>query len=105
MLASPFVDQRENIVRLCRRFGVERLGLFGSASRTEFPEESNDFDFLVVFRDDHSGQLFDRFFGLKESLEDLFRKPVDLVEERAIRNPYFREQVEAERVWVYGQEN
>jgi predicted nucleotidyltransferase len=98
-------NHQKDIAELCRRFGVARLGLFGSAARSDSSEEPNDLDFLVVFRDDHSELLFDRYFGLKESLEALFEKPVDIVEERAIRNPFFREEVETHRVWVHGWEN
>jgi len=98
-------NHQKDIAKLCRRFGVERLGLFGSAIRSEYFQEPNDLDFLVVFQKDYPGLLFDRYFGLKESLEALFQKPVDIVEEGAIRNPFFREEVEANRIWVYGQKN
>lgn len=63
-----------------RRYGVRRLGLFGSAARGQ-ARKSSDLDFLVEFEQD----TFDNYMGLKIYLEDLFRKKVDLVMADAIK--------------------
>ena len=59
-------------------------------------------DFLVDFSDVHPLGAFDRYFGLKEALEQLFRRSVNLVEKRAIKNPYFCQAIEGNGVVVYG---
>jgi len=72
---------------LCADYGVKRLELFGSASRSDFDLKDSDLDFLVEFAVSYSLGAFDRYFGLKEDLERLFQRPVDLVEIKAIKNP------------------
>jgi hypothetical protein len=79
---------------------VRRLDLFGSATGDDFDADRSDLDFLVEF-DSLPGGYADIFFGLKESLEELFGRPVDLVAAPSIRNPYFRESVEAAKVPLY----
>jgi uncharacterized protein len=92
------------IADLCRRYGVARLELFGSAASGAFDPQRSDLDFLVEFDADASG-LFDRYFGLKESLEALCRRPVDLVTAGSLRNPYFIEAVNKSRQLVYAAED
>jgi hypothetical protein len=80
---------------------VRRLALFGSAVGTEFSREPRDFDLLVEFESLTPADHADSYFGLLEELEDLLQAPVDLVEPRAIRNPFFRGAVEANQVNLY----
>jgi predicted nucleotidyltransferase len=88
--------------QICRRYRVRRLDLFGSAaSGLDRPGES-DLDFLVDFEPLAAGAYADTYFGLHEALEALFGRPVDLVVDAAIRNPYFRQSVEQTRVLLYG---
>ena len=79
---------------------MRTLYIFGSAVRDALKEES-DLDFLVEFDHPVVPGYLDRFFGLAEGLEELFGRPVDLVIESAIRNPYFKESVEESRVLLY----
>ena len=96
------VEQNLDAIRaLCREYGVLRLELFGSAATGAFDPERSDLDFLVEFEPAPPGGYADAFFGLKESLEQLFGRPVDLVAAAAIRNPYFRESVEGAKVPLY----
>jgi len=98
------VDQhREEIAALCRRHGVRRLELFGSAASGGFDPQRSDLDFLVEF-DANPSRLFDRYFGLKESLEALYGRRVDLVTVGSLRNPYFIESVNETRRLVYAAE-
>lgn len=93
--------KRAEIEALCRRHHVLRLDLFGSAATgLDRPDES-DLDFLVEFGPLPPGSYADAYFGLLESLEQLFDRPVDLVIESAIKNPYFRESVERTKARVY----
>jgi hypothetical protein len=105
MLADvhPLVaEYRPQIQSLCRQFGVSRLELFGSAATADFVEDRSDFDFLVEF--DVAGEVraLDAYFGLKEALEALLGRSVDLVMPSALRNPYFRAEFDRQRQPVYG---
>jgi predicted nucleotidyltransferase len=83
---------------LCRRFAVRRLDLFGSAATGRFDPVRSDLDFLVSFDDLlPPGAYADAWFGLRAELEALFGRPVDLLTESALENPYLRRQVDAER--------
>lgn len=92
------------IPELCRRYGVARLEIFGSAAGDTFDPRHSDLDFLVEF-DADSSRLFDRYFGLKESLEALYGRPVDLVTTGSLRNPYFIEAISKSRRVVYAAED
>jgi predicted nucleotidyltransferase len=93
---------REELSALCRRFHVRRLDLFGSAARGDFDPGHSDLDFLVEFDYAHADALSLRtFFGLKDSLESLFGRPVDLVESTAVRNPYLKADIEASRELLF----
>lgn len=87
---------------ICHRHGVERLDLFGSAAEKDFNPEGSDLDFVVTFERRDPPALFDRYFGLKEDLEALFGRGIDLVMEGAVKkNPYFAASVAETRVPVY----
>jgi hypothetical protein len=92
---------REELQALCRHFRVRRLDLFGSAARGDFDPEQSDIDFLVEFDRSAPQHPFDAYFGLKEALEALFDRPVDLVEAGAVRNPYLKASIEQSRENVY----
>ncbi len=95
-------DRRAEVVAVCRRHGVERLDLFGSAVGGDFDPARSDLDFVVSFEQRQPPDLFDRYFGLKEDLEDLFGRGVDLVMEGALRkDPSFAENVREKRVPLY----
>lgn len=95
---------RDQVAELCRRFGVRKLDLFGSATTDAFDPARSDLDFLVEF-DSNPARLFDRYFGLKESLETLYGRRVDLVTAESLRNPYFIEAVNSSRQPVYASED
>ena len=95
-------EKRREVAGLCQRFQVERLDLFGSAADGDFRPESSDLDFLVRFADRQpTGAYADRYLDFADALERLFQRPVDLVTEQSIRNPYFRRVVEASRQAIY----
>lgn len=78
---------------LCRSLGVQRLEVFGSAITESFDVATSDVDILVDFEVEQGFDHFGRYFALKEGLERIFSRPVDLVVTASIRNPYFRQQV------------
>ncbi len=92
---------RHEVAALCRRAGARRLDAFGSAVRADFDPDTSDLDFLVEFDAVPPASYARSYFSLKEGLEALFGRPVDLVTESSLVNPYFRERVIAERQTVY----
>ena len=91
----------DDIVRLCRLHKVSKLFAFGSVLKESFNDES-DIDLIVDFYQVPIEDYADNYFDLKYELESLFNRPVDLLEEQAIRNPYFKREVEKERQLIYG---
>jgi predicted nucleotidyltransferase len=78
------------------------LDQFGSAlDSRQFEPDRSDVDLLVEFAALPPNTYADHYFGLQEALSALFQRPVDLVVERAIRNPYFRQSVNASREQLY----
>ncbi len=98
---APLVEQhRDEIAALCRKHGVRRLELFGSAARGDFDPANSDVDFFYEFDADPC-RLADRFFGLMEDLERLLGRKVDLVSSQDARNPYFLQVTNRHRVTLY----
>jgi predicted nucleotidyltransferase len=98
-------EKREALAALCRRYGVARLEVFGSAARgTDFDQSRSDADFLVTFEPAARNNLA-AFADLKEALERLLARPVDLVEREAVeasRNFIRRRAILKEAETVYG---
>ena len=87
---------------LCRRFGVRRLELFGSAATDAFDPVQSDLDFLVEFLPEQPlGPWLRHYFEFQSELARLFGRPVDLVLSGAVKNPYFRRELERTRTVVY----
>ncbi len=93
--------KRQELVRACMQHHVRRLELFGSATEGTFAPETSDLDFLVEFEDLSPADHADAFFGLMEDLDRTFGRPIDLVERRAIRNPYFLQTVNETSIVLY----
>ena len=98
MSSRPFLDESA-IANACRNYGVRRLELFGSAVRD--PEHANDFDFLVDLEETEAGVYVKTFFGLYDALLKIAGRPIDLVTERSIRNPYFRKSIDRNKRLIY----
>jgi len=93
--------QLEQVASLCRRYGVRKLELFGSATTGAFDPQRSDLDFLIDFDPDGDDSLFHRYFGLNEDLEALLGRKVDLVMVGTLKNPYFIDSVNKTRQTVY----
>jgi uncharacterized protein len=100
-MTNVIEQHREEVAALCRRAGARRLDVFGSAVRDDFDPVTSDLDFLVEFDDLPPKAYADAYFMLKERLEQLFGRPVDLVTAASVDNPYFRQRIDAERKPVY----
>lgn len=91
----------DKIKILCAKHKVNKLFVFGSVLKDTFTNES-DIDFVVDFEKLDLSDYADNYFDLKDQLESIFNRPVDLLEEKGIRNPYFRKQIENEKHLIYG---
>jgi len=92
----------QSVALLCRRYGVARLDVFGSSARgMDFDPRSSDFDFLVEFTPDRSLPPLHQFFGFAESLQQLLGRRVDLIEARAIENPFILAGINQSRELIY----
>ena len=98
---AAIAERSAELEQLCRRYGVLRLDLFGSAATDQYRPEESDLDFVVEFEALSAAAYADVYFGLLEALEQLFGRPVDLVSGAAIKNPYFRQSLEETRTLVY----
>ena len=99
---SGLIDSKlDDLRELCRRFQVKRLEVFGSATNGDFDSAKSDLDFLVEFRPKGSMGAAERYFGLLEGMQDLFQRPIDLVETKAVTNPYFLQNIEKSRTKLY----
>ena len=97
------VEQNSNTLKnLCKHYNVRKLELFGSALEpVQFDNEKSDLDFLIEFLPMTPTEHSQAYFGLLEALQDLFNHPIDLVEIKAIRNPYFIESINRNRKEIY----
>lgn len=99
-MIAPLDGHQTELEALCRRYHVRRLELFGSAATGRL-QPDGDLDFLVEFESLPRGTYADTFFGLRQDLEQLFHRQIDVIVSSAIRNPYFRQAVEQTKVLVY----
>jgi uncharacterized protein len=91
----------EAIKTLCKKHHVSRLFIFGSVLTNRFKKDS-DIDLIVDFQGIDLYNYADNYFDLKDSLEHLFNREVDLLEDKAIHNPYLRQSIDSSKQLIYG---
>lgn len=89
------------VKQLCDSHKVRSLFAFGSVTTERFNANS-DIDFVVDIADNDPLSYSDKYFDLKSRLEELFKRKIDLLEQKAIRNPYLKAQIDQTKVLVYG---
>jgi len=94
-------DHLEKVQEGCKRFDIRHLYLIGSVASGKNTGDS-DVDFLVSFNDLSSDGIADRYFGFLDFLKEELHSNVDLIEESAIRNPFFRNSVNRNKKLIYG---
>ncbi len=100
-----FIDAyKPRIKTLCIENKVKNLFVFGSVLTSNFNENS-DIDFIVDIDSSDPLDYADHYFALKFSLEDLLNRPIDLLENKAIKNPFLLQQIEQTKALVYGSGN
>ena len=98
---SILKNQLDTIRSLCERYRVKTLYVFGSVLTPNFDTHS-DIDLLVDFLDQDALQYASNYFQFKFELEKLFNRKIDLLEERALKNPYFIENINQRKQLLYG---
>jgi len=101
-MLDQVISQRDAIERLGRMYHAQAIWLFGSAACGEFDPRHSDLDFLVIYEPGHSDTAWDDYWGLKEGLQAMFDRKIDLVDRQAMHNPYVIESVEQTRELIYG---
>jgi hypothetical protein len=91
----------DQISALCKTHKVAQLFVFGSVLNNSLKKDS-DIDFLVDFTSMDISKYADNYFDLKFSLENLFGREVDLLEDKAVRNPFFRQSIDKSKHLIYG---
>jgi len=91
---------KPNINKTCNALPIKRLSLFGSILNDNFSDQS-DIDVLVSIDDREDLDRFEIYFQLKENLENIFERTVDLVIEKKFNNPLFQKSVSATKVTIY----
>ncbi len=91
----------DRIKKLCKQYKVKSFFAFGSVTRNDFKEDS-DIDFVVDFEESDPFKYTDLYFKLKEKLEELLQRQIDLLEERGIKNQFFKKELESKKVLIYG---
>jgi predicted nucleotidyltransferase len=92
---------KNQINALCEKHKVKSLYAFGSVLTPDFNIHS-DIDLIVDFKEVDVKDYADNYFDLKFSLQDIFKRQIDLLEEQAIKNPYFKQVVNKTKELVYG---
>jgi predicted nucleotidyltransferase len=95
---------KDKLVELCEKHKVQELYFFGSILTNKF-DENSDVDILIQFFQMDLLDYFDNYMELKEELEKLFQRPVDLLENQAIKNPVLRKVIDREKRLVYERKN
>lgn len=96
------IDQNINqIIQLCKNNNVRSLFAFGSVITDKFRPDS-DIDLVVDIDDNDPISYSDKYFNLKFQLEEILKRQIDLLEQKAIRNKFLRSEIERTKVQIYG---
>lgn len=93
-------DNIEKVTALCKLYNVKSLFAFGSVCTDKFTDQS-DIDLLIAFHSMDYGDYADSYFSMAEQLEDVFKRPVDLITEKSLSNPYFISSLNQTKTLIY----
>lgn len=96
-----FNNYLPNIIALCKKHKVKKLFAFGSVLTNRFTDKS-DIDLIVDFNNMPVEDYADNYFDLKDALSSMFHREIDLLEEKAIRNPILRKNIDSSKQLIYG---
>lgn len=100
-MASPLDKYLNEISTICSTHKVKHLYVFGSVLGDSFTQKS-DIDFLVDFQNIDLDIYADNYFDLKFKLQHLLNRNIDLLEAQAIKNPYFKSEIDRTKTLIYG---
>lgn len=93
-------DNLEIVKAVCRNNNVKSLFAFGSVCTDKFNDQS-DIDLLIAFHSMDYGDYADSYFSMAEQLEDIFKRPVDLITDKSLSNPYFINSLNQTKTLIY----
>ena len=93
-------DNLNKLQKLCQKYEVKSMYLFGSACTNEFNQDS-DIDIMIEFKDLSIEKYTDNYFKLHYDLEALFNRKIDLITTKSITNPYLKQSIEETRELLY----
>ncbi|WP_448529453.1 nucleotidyltransferase family protein [Raineya sp.] len=93
-------EKIKQIQKLCEQNNVKSLYVFGSVLREDF-NDTSDIDFLIDFSENDPFRYTDLYFSFKQMLEEILQRKIDLLEERAIRNPLLKNHIDSNKQKLY----
>lgn len=99
-MQALLTENIEKIKTLCMANNVSTLFAFGSICTDKFNEKS-DIDLLITFKPMDFGDYADTYFDLADKFENIFQRPVDLITEKSLSNPYFIESINQTKTLLY----
>jgi len=95
------VDNIDKISALCVEHNVKSLFAFGSVCTDDF-NDSSDIDLLISFKPMDYEDYADNYFSLADKFEEIFHRPVDLLTDKSLSNPYFIDAINRTKTLIYG---
>lgn len=101
-MLAPFISNNlVEIISLCRKHGVKSVSLFGSAAKNSM-HDSSDVDFLVEFSEEIPLiDYADNYFSLKEHLEKITGRQIDLLNVKTLKKPVLKEEIYKSKIDLY----
>lgn len=99
-MQSIIENNIDMIKTLCKMYNVESLFAFGSVCTDNFNDKS-DIDLLISFKSMDYGDYADSYFNLADKFEELFKRPVDLITNKSLSNPYFIHSLNQTKTLIY----
>lgn len=91
----------KRIKELCKEYRVKNFSVFGSVLTDNFSSDS-DIDFMVDFDENDPIKYIDLYFQLKDKLEQVLNRQIDLIEEHGIKNSFFGKEIDVSKLVIYG---
>ncbi len=99
-MQSIIENNIDKIKALCTSYNVKSLFAFGSVCSDRFNDQS-DIDLLIAFNTMDYGDYADSYFALADKFEELFKRPVDLITDKSLSNPYFIDSLNRTKTLIY----
>jgi predicted nucleotidyltransferase len=102
MLNSQISEKLPMLKEILEKYGVAKAYIFGSATGDNFTTQS-DIDLLISLKSyDDPIEAGEQFWGIYYDTKELFKREVDILSERNLKNPFFIEELNNSRIQIYG---